>query len=52
MLQILGEAMMIATRNERQLSDPRRTPARPLTRESEEPKVRRRGWLQIGGLFL
>ncbi|MDH3262865.1 MAG: hypothetical protein OEM24_02580 [Paracoccaceae bacterium] len=52
MLQILGEAMMIATRMDDGLNDHRSRPARPLPHEPAEPRERRRGWLHLSGLLL
>lgn len=52
MLQVLGEAMLTATRTERYLYDPRRDEARPLLKEAESPQARRRGWLHFAGILL
>ena len=52
MLQILGEAMLIATRTDTHLPDHRRIPARPPQTEPEDPAARRRGWLYFAGILL
>lgn len=51
MLQIIGEAMLIATRSENNLYDPRRDAPRPPRKEPEALHLRRRGWLSISGLL-
>jgi hypothetical protein len=51
MLQILGEAMLIATRSENNLFDPRRDAPRPPRKETEAAKTARRGWFNIAGLL-
>ena len=52
MLQILGESMLIATRMDGFPDGRREGPARPLPREPEAPRERRRGWLHLAGLLL
>ncbi len=51
MLQILGEAMLIATRSENNLYDHRRDAPRPPRKEPEARASARRGWLNIAGLL-
>lgn len=52
MLEILGQAMLIATRMEPPHGDHGSLRARPTQSENDNHRARRRGWLRLTGLRL